>query len=178
MLLSLTILAILLTGFIWAYWNSGEVLGANIETESNTIEIGTGSTEEVKTSLTAIVDSKDPHAILLPETVDEDQSKVTILYEVSWTIDSELISGAKGTLHFDNAELVIKGEENSKANEVLAELFSVQFNNDGKVMTIDEKETVFVTVSFDKEPANKQEYELIAGKELVLKFNLEVQAEE
>lgn len=203
MLLSLTILAVLLTGFTWAYWNSGKIEAANVKAESNTIKIGSGSTEIVKTKLSLGKDKNLNDEPLIPADITKDISKsqVSVKFNLEWATEEtdtdykKLVEGARGKVIVKNIALNTDRNDSSKTDEndefmrdILNSLFNIELDVEGGTelkklnngnyeyeAPLNASTIMDFTVTFSKSPDDKLIYDKIQGQELVLNFEVQVE---
>ena len=181
-LLSLTILALLLTGFTWAYWNDGEVKGVHKDL-SNTIEIGAGDDVSINPIVNITVNDAFKGKKLVPSGYEDGintVSEIDLNYNLLWkeeTLKSK--EKAKGLIGFYTVDLIdfdIEVDENTAPD--YKELFKIEVkqgsNNRLSLGTL-RQDAFTVTVKFNREPADQYEYQEIINKEL--KINLAVKVE-
>lgn len=185
MLLSLTILAVLLTGFTWAYWNSGKIEASDVKSESNTIQIGSGDTETIVTKLSTVNRNGDVQTKLVPQTVSEKDSKVELVYDLGWQTSSKAINGSVASVNVSNLTLSLKDNRSVKTEYVkdaLNDMFKVEYkvqdvNGTQDTIAINSSTQIFVTVEFISEPYSKDIYDLIQSNELLLSFDVSLDVE-
>ncbi len=180
MLLSLTILAVLLTGFTWAYWNSGTIKADDVKSQSNTIQIGTGESQTVETVLEVGNSQSDHKGKFVPATIDPDNSTVKFTYDISWSTDSKYIDYAVGKIDIKNFKFDIPGVEDKEeveaiTNDLFKYSFEVSEKRLGENMTMINSGTqLYLTIIFENEPTSKEIYDLIQGKQLVASFDIQI----
>lgn len=179
-LLSLTILALLLTGFTWAYWNSGKVLGATAEF-GNTISVGSGETEVIKTSLELYNYSDGEGKVLVPKGYESDESKVsevTHQYLVKWlSEDNQAAKGYKipSIKEYIKIEFYTENEEDKRFIPYLNNMFKVSVQENAPVVLDGEAEYRFnVDVKFVSEPEDQRIYDLLQKTKFGYKITIEI----
>lgn len=170
-LITLSITALLLSGFTWAFWASGVSVDGSV-TDSNTVTLGTASSAN-----TSIVVAKETGAeVLVPKgrgvsgtSVDE----ITHTFDVTWKEEHEnSATGTKGTLNIENLNnSFLKDGENPIPDTMGLALVSIE--NPNPIITIGDTVTVSVKVQL-KEPETKEDYLKIAGKKLESQFEFKI----
>ncbi|CAM3492814.1 hypothetical protein [Erysipelothrix anatis] len=101
-LISLSVLALLLTGFTWSYWFDGTVSPPSEVTKTNTMKIGSGDTVTVSTQIGDLNIFKNTELPLVPKGKAVEGKSVDTLetgYSVSWEEDgTDFATGHPGTL--------------------------------------------------------------------------------
>lgn len=169
-LITLSITALLLSGFTWAFWASG-VSDVEFVTDSNTVTLGTA-----RSANTSIVVAKETRAeVLVPKgrvsgtSVDE----ITHTFTVTWKEEHEnSATGTKGTLKIANINnsFLKYGEDPILDDMKLADVLIEEPNRE---ITIGDTVTVSVKVQL-KEPETKEDYLKIAGKKLESQFEFKI----
>lgn len=185
-LLSLTILALLLTGFTWAYWNSSKVLGAskvfNEETVGNTITIGSAPEgKEIKTKVSVPLSSYLNDKKLVPEGFENGEdsvSKIELKFDLKWDELEATNNIAKGTLasydvEFEGYKINVE-EAYAPKIDTLFDIKVIVPEDHSVALGTERKEAFSIIVSFSREPEDQYEYREIIGKELQLDFTVNV----
>lgn len=169
-LITLSITALLLSGFTWAFWASGVSVDGSV-TDSNTVTLGTASSAN-----TSIIVAKGTGTeVLVPKgrvsgtSVDE----ITHTFKVTWKEEHEnSATGTKGTLNIVNINnSFLKDGENPILDTMGLALVSIE--NPDRMITIGDTVTVSVKVQL-KEPETKEDYLKIAGKKLESQFEFKI----
>ncbi|CAM3672469.1 hypothetical protein ERUR111494_06305 [Erysipelothrix urinaevulpis] len=174
-LVSLTILALLLTGFTWAYWNNANINEAVLSAHSNTIQVGEGSTTEITTTVN-LTDNNKSLPLVPTKYVDADStSEIVLKFDAKWATDSKTIDGAKGLLNVSGLKMHVEGF----TEEELKEMFSVEIVKGQQEMTLKgteatAKDAVQLKIVFHTEPKNKEIYDKIELKPMKVSFNVDV----
>lgn len=167
----LVLLALVVSGFTYAYW-AGGVDAASITDQTANITIGQGTTV---TTSAVVNDTSGARLPLVPsgrEEVGVTTHTVTVTYTVAWTNDGgDAVSAAGATATLTvNPTLSLTGLAQPRVN-VLFDITSVTITGgaaaDGEI-TFGETKTVTIVITFVQEPADFDEYELVANKDLIL----------
>ncbi|MDR4968060.1 MAG: hypothetical protein RG740_00430 [Acholeplasmataceae bacterium] len=173
----LVMLALVVSGFTYAFWASG--VTGNSDTAVGSIQIGEG--EAVTTTVT--VGNETFGGDLVPvgfEDEDSDPIKVSsvvLTFNVVWTQDSTGAEGTTGTLSvsvdsYDIVEYDEDLEEDVTTGLTTAQIdamFDIDITSgDGASMTLGGNQNVVITVTFENEPATQAIYEMVAAGRLIL----------
>jgi hypothetical protein len=173
----LVLLAVITSGFTYAFWAAG--IGADSETKTGTISIGAGDTVTSTVNVAAAVNSQDSDELVPVGFEGAGKiSSLTLTFSVDWDSTNADASGLSSTL-----TVSLTGATNgTPANDaaVLA-LINAAFNGTGAgsneytIISDGSAVSVIVTITID-EPANLAEYQLIATKDLTLTFTFSAAA--
>lgn len=164
----LVMLAVLVSGFTYAYWAAG--IAADSDTGVETITIGTGETVSSTVGIgSAVIGS----GTLVPTgfAVGGDVTSVTLTWTVAWASTGLDASGLSSTL-----SVVLDSVENPSSADVSA-LFNVSLNNAGSYTIISDGATVTVIATITmNEPASQAVYNTVAGLAIDFTFTFTVAA--
>jgi hypothetical protein len=167
----LSVLVIVISGFTFAYW-ANSVKDSEKEVDGN-VEVGTG--QEVITQVNVTSQSGKT---LVPIGRAEDSNEadavevVHLTYTVTWTEERSAAEGTIGILNTEIENIAIDGNNDLGTTYASVEIISSKVSNimlDGEAVTV----TVKVTLN---EP-NREDYLLVAGKNITfdIKFGVSVQ---
>lgn len=159
------LLALLLTsGTVFAYWAAG-VLGDNKDS-NGTVQIGEG--DNVDTVLT--IDTPAAGGLFVPVGREDNLStfsEVGLTYTVEWVGDETTAAdGHEGLLNATVVSVLINGAD-------FNHLFTITLDEDVNIV-VGGTAAFNVNVEFTHEPADIDEYNLVANNELVITLNFEV----
>lgn len=164
----LVMLAVLVSGFTYAYWAAG--IAADSDTGIETITVGTG---ETVTSTVTLGSASISSGTLVPAgfAVGGDVTSVTLTWTTSWASTGLDASGLTSTM-----TVALVSVENPSSADV-SDLFNVSLNNGGSYTIISDgaNVTVIATITMD-EPADYAEYASVAGLEIDFTFSFSVAA--
>lgn len=146
---------------VYAYWG-GSINGSSAN-DNETIEIGEGQDVTTSVELTKTVAGGK----LVPsgrKVEATDVEEVVLTFDVLWTDEDAASHGADGTLTITTLF------DNNPAN-----LLNVVVNGDGAI-TAGTAQTITLTITLD-EPANLEQYELVANKTFTLAITFSVEVE-
>ena len=163
-------LALVVSGFTYAFWAAG--IAADDLEDTQSITVGTGETVSSTVNLTAAVNSQGADALVPAGFAAAGKvESLTLTFTIDWDSTGADASGLVSTLtaSFDSAA-------NPSTTDVTS-LFNVSFNNAGSysITSDGSSVTVIATVTMD-EPANQAEYDLVAGLAIDLTFTFTVAA--
>lgn len=168
LIVMLVMLAVVTSGFTYAYWASS-VTGNN-DTAVGTVNIGSGNA--VTTTVT-VADANGGSALLVPVGHDVDANEVDYVmlqFTVAWDSTGQDASGATGTLAFGSSNILINGVStySSLVNityQIGGTVTGSTFNGGGSTSITSDGDDVIVYVKVTlTEPANQTEYAAIAGQ--------------
>lgn len=166
----LVLLALLLSAFTYAYWNSG-LIKAAATTGEHTISIGSASNTDLETTIDINLGASSALP-LVPNGFEEanvSTNEVFQTFEVFWT--GKGAEGAIGNLETTFKEHTLAAGMNPED----ADLFNVEVLNENETITAGSKDPVTVTVKFTlNEPKDKAQYERIHSKEIQSSFSLKI----
>ncbi|MBU1142692.1 MAG: hypothetical protein KKH92_03495 [Firmicutes bacterium] len=148
----LVMLAVITSGFTYAFWASLD----NDEVAAGTISIGSGRVTTVTADLGTIDVSLVPVGQVNNSNQDNAASSVELVYTLDYTDSAEFASTAAYSVVLSNYVLGTVSETR------ILELFTFDVTADLSI-TKDVPETVSVLVTFLLEPADATEYGLIAS---------------
>ncbi|HEY4537942.1 MAG TPA: hypothetical protein VIG45_05760 [Erysipelothrix sp.] len=177
-LLSLTILALLLTGFTWAYWTNTEVKGVSKDF-TNTIKISAAEDIEVDTKLSLL--SENDSLKLVPKKFvveGESTNKATVFYDLLWEEETNdrIHNVADGTLAYVKIS-DIKIDLNGQAtDETIKEMFDVDVSPYVKTIALGRtfKDAIGIQVVFKQEPGDQHIYNELVKNGLNISFKISV----
>ena len=153
-------LAVLISGFTFAYWASG-ITGDN-EVATGTITIGSG--EAVTTTV-----------VVTGEAVDTDLTPgnyQALVYSVNWSGENAAgAAGAAGTLAVGSVIYSGLGDLTSAGIDAMFDF--VVTSGDGAIIA-GTPQDVTMTITFTNEPANKIIYDKVANGTLTVQFTFTV----
>lgn len=161
-------------GGAYAYWAGSVNVPAQ---EDDTIAINIGEGKAINTVLTVNGDGGAADKVLVPEgqtansetTAGTPVEEVTFTYKVTWDEVEGNAEGTTGTLAVTKSSVTIgENTDNAISNHVVVDIAPAS-----PAVTIGEETTVTVKITLTG-PANKADYDLIAGKEIsvTLTFNV------
>ncbi len=163
----LMLIALLLTGFTFAYW-AGDIKAATLSHKfvGDTVEIGKG--HEVVTSL-EVNQMEGLNKQLVPKgrVKNDEVDEISRNFKVSWIDASTAGNGAVGTVKASDIKVLVNGKTYNNND-----LFKVVINDE--TINLNGKATMTATIEFAREPHNKAEYDLVAGKDLTLELTLTI----
>ena len=168
----LVLLAVITSGFTYAFWAAG--IAADTETKTGTISIGAGETVTSTVNVAAAVNSQGANELVPADFGGAGKvTSLTLTFSVDWDSTGADASGLSSTLTVN-----LTGASNGTPEDdadVLA-LINASFNGTGTgnkeytIISDGSAVSVVVTITID-EPANVAQYNLIAGKDLTLTFS-------
>ena len=163
----LMLLALLLTGFTFAYW-AGNIQAATLSSTfaGDTVEIGAG--KDVVTQLEVKNSETGSEKLVPSKYVDKNTvGSITRKFTVAWdeTAEFKAGNGAVGTVVASDIKVLV-GEKD------VTHLFTVNFTS--PEVELNKTADMEFTISFKDEPKDKAEYDLVAGKDLTIKVTLNV----
>ena len=173
----LIMLAVITSGFTYAFWAAG--IAADSETQTGVIKIGAGETVTSTVNVAAAVNSQGADKLVPAGFIATGKiSSLTLTFGVdldsagldasglSTTLTVSLTSATNGTTANDEAVLaLIKAEFNGAGTG----------KNEYTIVSDGSAVSVVVTITI-KEPSNVAEYNLIASKDLTLTFSFSAAA--
>lgn len=182
----LILLALLLTGYTWSYWNAGTIKPHLTENGENTVVLGAAKNQEVETTLTIAPGSTTKP--LIPANIynklsDGERStfssEAALTINATWTenqIGKEIASGAQGTIKAEILGVSIDGiDVNHTDNKIATSLIKPTFDKTMPTITLNDSTATPIGLSVTmNEPKNKSEYEAIANKTIKVKVRLSV----
>jgi hypothetical protein len=171
----LVMLAVLVSGFTYAYWSAG--IAADSDTATGTISVGTGETVTSTVNVGAAVNSQGANELVPSGFAAAGKiESLTLTFSVDW--DS---TGADASSLTSTLTVALTGATNGTPAEdaaVLA-LLNSAFNGvgDGTYTIISDGSavSVVITITLD-EPTSQAEYNYVAGQDLTLTFSFSVAA--
>ena len=166
----LVMLAVITSGFTYAFWAAG--IGADSKTATGTISVGTGETVTSTVNVGAAVNSQGADDLVPAGFGGAGKiTSLTLTFSVDWDSTGLDASGLTSTL-----TVALTGAENENEVDVTS-LFSAAFNNGGSYTIISDGSAVSVIATITMfEPADKAEYDLVAGLDVTLSFSFSVAA--
>ncbi len=161
----LLVLALLVTGFTYAYWASGITVTQGA-VRTPTVTIGEG--QSVATTVT-VSDPANNTVKLVPSTITPsagEANSVTYTFNVEWAGSTHAASTVGAT-----ADLSLTATLNTPAGltaDKMAAMFTISNDLSVAEMTYGQTKVVNVTVTFANEPANAVDYEAIINQVLTL----------
>lgn len=164
------LIALLLTGFTFAYWagNIQSVSASNHKFSGDTVEVGVG--HDVKTTIKVDELTGDTTKVLVPKDRKVKSNDVTSIdrqFKVEWKDDTNAGLGAKGTVKASDIKVLVNGVTYNNND-----LFKVVISDAS--IDLNATTTMTATIQFNREPKDKVEYDLVAGKDLNLQLTLTV----
>ena len=170
----LIMLAVITSGFTYAFWAAG--VAADSETATGTISVGTGNTVTSTVNVAAAVNSQGADDLVPAGFAETGKiTSLTLTFSVDWDSTGLDASNLQSTL-----TVALTAATNPTPTSVLS-LFNASFNGAGAggneyiVVTDGDAVSVVVTITMD-EPADKAEYDLVAGLDILLTFSFTVAA--
>lgn len=164
----LVTLILVVSGLTFAYW-ANNVLDGDKNTDG-TVNIGTGEDVVTKVNVTAQSGKTLVPAGRSDEANEEDAVEVVYLnYTVTWTEENNAAEGTHGELAAEIKNIAIDGntELDKFVNVNITAGAGSVIELNGKAVTV----TVEVTLN---EPATREDYLLIAGKDITFEINFAV----
>ncbi len=168
----LVLLAVITSGFTYAFWAAG--IATDSETKTGSISIGTGETVTSTVNVAAAVNSQGANELVPSGFGGAGKvESLTLTFSVDWDSTGLDASGLSSTL-----TVTLTGASNgTPANDaaVLA-LVNAAFNGTGvgnneyTIISDGSAVSVVVTITID-EPADVAQYNLLANKDLTLTFS-------
>jgi len=180
----LLMLSLVFTTGTFAYWAS-YVEGTSTEAVG-TLEVGSGDTVETRFDLT---DEFNSGGLLVPVGQLENSNKgavesIDLAFDIQWVEDEETsqLAGtySVGQIDIDhNLVIVVDGEElDQKEFANIYALINVEYNErNSKELLLDASATTFGFEITMDEPANQEEYNLIANAEISITFSYTIDTE-
>jgi len=164
----LVMLAVLVSGFTYAYWAAG--IAADSDQGIEHITVGTG---ETVTSTVSLGSASISAGTLVPTgfAVGADVTSVTLTWTVSWASTGLDASGLSSTM-----TVALVSVLNPSTADVSA-LFNVSLNNAGSYTIISDgaNVTVIATITMN-EPSSQAAYNTVAGLAIDFTFSFDVAA--
>jgi hypothetical protein len=170
----LVMLALVVSGFTYAYWSAG--VTGNSDTAVGSIQIGEG--EAVTT--TVAVGNQTFGGDLVPVGFEDagstpaKVSSVALTFNVVWTQDDTGAEGTTGTLNVSIDSYDVVDELDATTGLSTAQIdamFTIAITSgNGASMTLGDNQNVVITVTFTNEPATQAIYDMVAAG--TLKLNL------
>lgn len=170
----LVLLAVITSGFTYAFW-AASVAGDDT-TATGSIAIGAGSA----VTTTVAVDNEVSAGLLVPSGFENGTTtfdEIVLTFQVDWTADQDGAAGTTGTLTVDIDELtyrIVDGSDVStglSAAQIDAMFDFVVTSGNGASMTIGGSQNVVITITFANEPASNDIYQMVANG--TLKFDVD-----
>lgn len=177
----LVLLAVITSGFTYAFWASS----VNVTGENGVGSIKIGQGETVVT--TAIVnDPSNTTALLVPkayttDTVNgvENDSYVLLVFTVEWVLPTnpQSVTGATGVVTIGTPVLSVNGATLDDAQ--LNAMFNVEVVTllENRDIVVGSSQTITIKVSFEVEPSSQNIYEKIANATLYVTIPFSVTAD-
>jgi predicted ribosomally synthesized peptide with SipW-like signal peptide len=159
---ALIMLAMLVSGFTYAYW-AASVTGNN-DTATGTVQIGVG-----ETYTTTVTVGDQTGGILVPSGYADDSGEtesVELTFPVSWDGDAA-IDGMTGSLVVTIGDVLVGGVENPYG------LINVAFTANYSIIANGSDVEVLVTITMN-EPADQTEYAAVANKNITFTLTFTV----
>ncbi len=161
----LILLALMTSTFTYAYWAGN--IAEDYTGNTGTVSIGTGGDSTITLTFTGASVSD-----LVPDSVDSSKSTSVLSFTVVWTEDvDDTVSGLSGTVNAD-IDSFIAGDLTEAATAVLFNVTVTAGN--GEAISLGDTVTIEVTVFFENAPANEDEYDDVAGKDLTVTLTVSV----
>ncbi len=160
----LVMLAVLTSGFTYAFWSAG--VTGNADTAVGTISIGTG--DAVTTTVT-VADLTDG-GLLVPTGFEDGSTKfdsIDLTFDVAWDADVLGGAGTTGTLtatidSYDILDLAVGGTTTGLSLAQIDAMFTFSVTAPTS-MSIDGNQNMVLTVTFANEPATAAVYAMVAS---------------
>ena len=186
----LVLFAVIATSATFAFWASG--FTGNETTADGTITIGTGEAVNSTVNVTDVTDGTG----LIPKSFDDEANNdVNLTFNVTWVSeDQDAVSGVVGTLTIRIIEIYIEDDGVKTLDNAVRifELFTitvtlqdeseVEINVEGASgevefgpITENESTAITINVEFTDQPEDQAEYNLIAGNDLIITFEFQVE---
>lgn len=169
----LALLAFGSVGASLAYW-AATVNGTSTDGSGN-INIGEGGTVETTLSISEVSDNKDLRLVPAAFASGDNVASITITFNVNWKSTDAHGNGTIGTLTpvLNSASTAKCATDEDKA--VVFNLLNCDFTSSTYSIIADDTNptAVSATLTLD-EPADKAQYDLIAGQDVALSFTFSV----
>jgi hypothetical protein len=176
----LLMLSLVLTSGTFAYWAS-EVEGTKAEAEG-TLAVGSGDNVETTFNLTNELNSG---GYLVPaeqveNSGEEAVGSIDLSFDVQWLEDEETsqLAGTNsvGEINVDHEVKIYLGDRVLDADEfaVIYNLISVDYIRHAETIVLDAEATTFSFQVTMDEPANQEQYNLIADAKIVIDFSYSI----
>lgn len=168
----LIMLALVVSGFTYAYWAAG--IAADSTTKVGTITVGSGETVTSTVSVGAAVNSQGADALVPAGFAATGKiTSLTLTFSVDWASTGLDASGLTSTL-----TVALSSATNASSADVTS-LFNAAFNGAGDgtytIISDGSSVSVVVTITMD-EPSSQAEYNSVAGQNIDLEFSFSVDA--
>lgn len=154
----LLLLALVVSGFTYAYWAGGIIAPTDLAVNGNSVKIGEG--EDVVTTITASVQTSEKGLVPTAHVVNPGDDTETLTFNVTWAGDGA--TGATGTLSAVITNIKIDGQEiNEDGLEGIMFEITPQSN---ATITAGTALDFTVTVVFAREPKDLETYNKVVNK--------------
>lgn len=172
----LLLLALVVSGFTYAYWAGGILAPADEVVNDNSVKIGEG--HNVETSIT--VSAQEGTKGLVPTVhkgEEEDADKETLTFAVTWAgigSNAEDAVDTEGTLVIEITNILIDEKNINGDGLDEKEMFVIVVVTEDLVITAGTVKTIDILVTFAVEPKDLATYELVANKEVTFTVTFKV----
>lgn len=169
----LALLAFGSVGASLAYW-AATVQGTDSNGNGN-INIGEGDTVETTLKISDVTDNKDLRLVPAAFANGNNVASITVTFEVTWNSTDANGNGTVGTLTPVLSSASTAKCTNDAEKAVVLSLLNCEFTSSTYTIISDDPNatTVAATLTLD-EPADKAQYDLIAGQDVALSFAFSV----
>jgi len=170
----LVLLAVITSGFTYAFWAAG--IAAGSQTETGTIKVGAGETVQSTVSIGSVTNSQGANKLVPVGYADANEvDSLTLTFSVTWTSANENTSNGGDAQGLESTLTVAKVSAFAGLVDV-SSLFNVSgtlsysITSDAVSAT-----TVTVTVTMN-EPTTIAEYNAVANQDVILTLSFSVAA--
>jgi hypothetical protein len=165
----LLLLALVVSGFTYAYWAGGILEPVDEVVNNNSVKIGEG--EGVVTEITAVAVTSDKE--LIPTAyADDDEDKETLEFTVLWSGNGA--AGATGTLEVTISNIEINGQDINGHGLDGKDMFVITVVTGDLNITAGTDKEIEILVTFAVEPMDLATYNIVSKSEVTFTVTFKV----